>query len=227
LGAQGNGRLVVLGGISNVLRRAGTVKKSGFTLIELLVVIAIIAILAAILFPVFASSREKARITSCQSNLKQIGIAFLSYTEDWDGVIVDAGTLDQIGGGSPAKVNDPRHLHNKLAPYTKSRYVWRCPSDSGYYEPGQYPIDEYFTYFGSSYQWKGNRGSPDGHGVAGREIDSFKNPSELPIVRDGLSWHRSKHVAPSFWNRPDNGSNVLYLDGHVKFQFGTAYLGID
>jgi prepilin-type N-terminal cleavage/methylation domain-containing protein/prepilin-type processing-associated H-X9-DG protein len=197
----------------------------GFTLIELLVVVAIIAILAAILFPVFAKAREKARITSCNSNLRQIGIAFLSYAEDWDGVIVDAGTLDQVGGNP----KDPRHLHNKLAPYTKSPGVWHCPSDTGYFDPGQSiaPSGDYFTYFGSSYQWKGNRGDPDGHGVAGLELDSFKDPANLPIVRDGLAWHQSKAVGSAFWSRPDNGANVLFLDGHVKFRFGTAYNGID
>lgn len=59
-------------------------KRSGFTLIELLVVIAIIAILAAILFPVFAKAREKARQASCQSNLKQLGLAFAMYVSDYD-----------------------------------------------------------------------------------------------------------------------------------------------
>jgi prepilin-type N-terminal cleavage/methylation domain-containing protein len=65
--------------------------KPGFTLIELLVVIAIIAILAAILFPVFAQAREKARAISCISNVKQIGLAALMYTEDYDEVLVPAG----------------------------------------------------------------------------------------------------------------------------------------
>jgi prepilin-type N-terminal cleavage/methylation domain-containing protein len=59
-------------------------KRTGFTLIELLVVIAIIAILAAILFPVFARARENARRASCQSNLKQIGLAVYQYTQDYD-----------------------------------------------------------------------------------------------------------------------------------------------
>src|SRR5579862_4173320 len=64
--------------------RKGTMKKQGFTLIELLVVIAIIAILAAILFPAFARARENARRASCQSNLKQIGLGIMQYTQDFD-----------------------------------------------------------------------------------------------------------------------------------------------
>jgi prepilin-type N-terminal cleavage/methylation domain-containing protein len=68
----------------NQERRPSRPRKTGFTLIELLVVIAIIAILAAILFPVFARARENARRTSCQSNLKQIGLAIAQYTQDYD-----------------------------------------------------------------------------------------------------------------------------------------------
>src|SRR5687767_1588685 len=73
-------------------------RKVGFTLIELLVVIAIIAILAAILFPVFARARENARRASCQSNLKQLGLSFAQYTQDFDerypmGIMNDQGTL--------------------------------------------------------------------------------------------------------------------------------------
>jgi prepilin-type N-terminal cleavage/methylation domain-containing protein/prepilin-type processing-associated H-X9-DG protein len=88
----------------------------GFTLIELLVVIAIIAILAAILFPVFARARENARKTSCLSNLKQIGLAQMQYSQDYDELIVKKSTP---GVGSWIVL---------LQPYTKSFQVFRCPS---------------------------------------------------------------------------------------------------
>ena len=94
--------------------------KSAFTLIELLVVIAIIAILAAILFPVFATAREKARQSACSSNLKQLGLAFVQYTQDYDetppcGV---SGTNQILGWAG------------QLYPYVKSRGVFVCPDDT-------------------------------------------------------------------------------------------------
>jgi len=92
----------------------------GFTLIELLVVIAIIAILAAILFPVFARARENARRSSCQSNLKQIGLGLLQYVQDFD-EMMPAGAYST----TPAtKWMDVIH------PYTKSTQIFTCPSDS-------------------------------------------------------------------------------------------------
>jgi len=90
-----------------------------FTLIELLVVIAIIAILAAILFPVFARARENARRSSCQSNLKQIGLGFLQYAQDYDEQLTP-GTNNGYGGG----------WAGTLAPYIKSSQVFTCPSDT-------------------------------------------------------------------------------------------------
>ena len=95
-------------------------KKSAFTLIELLVVIAIIAILAAILFPVFARARENARRSSCQSNLKQIGIGIIQYVQDYD----EKMPSSQNDG---LYVNVPWHV--MVQPYIKSYQVFKCPSN--------------------------------------------------------------------------------------------------
>jgi len=95
---------------------------SGFTLIELLVVIAIIAILAAILFPVFARARENARRASCQSNLKQIGLAFAQYTQDYD---------ESYFVSSPYQAGCNGYgWAGAIMPYAKNIQVYRCPSDS-------------------------------------------------------------------------------------------------
>ena len=100
-------------------------EKQGFTLIELLVVIAIIAILAAILFPVFTRARENARRSSCQSNLKQLGLGMLQYTQDYDERL-------PIGGGGTAALpnNKPYGWGMAIYPYVKSKQVYKCPSDS-------------------------------------------------------------------------------------------------
>jgi prepilin-type N-terminal cleavage/methylation domain-containing protein len=73
-------------------------EKNGFTLIELLVVIAIIAILAAILFPVFAQAREKARATACMSNIKQLGLATVQYVQDYDELMYGTDTMSEFPG---------------------------------------------------------------------------------------------------------------------------------
>src|SRR5476651_491034 len=87
-------------------------QKYAFTLIELLVVIAIIAILAAILFPVFAKAREKARQTQCASNLKQMALAEMQYVQDYDEIFPNQG-IEYSG----------------LVPYTKSTQIFVCPDD--------------------------------------------------------------------------------------------------
>ena len=95
-------------------------KRTGFTLIELLVVIAIIAILAAILFPVFARARENARRTSCLSNLKQLGLGTLQYTQDYD----ERLPAYRLGGGA---ISWPDMIY----PYVKSEQLFTCPSATG------------------------------------------------------------------------------------------------
>jgi prepilin-type N-terminal cleavage/methylation domain-containing protein/prepilin-type processing-associated H-X9-DG protein len=113
-------------------------RTKGFTLIELLVVIAIIAILASILFPVFARARENARRSSCLSNMKQIGLGFMQYTQDYD------ETLPPAALGTPASQIPPDgsvwysdnginywFWQQIIYPYTKSVQIYRCPSSPG------------------------------------------------------------------------------------------------
>ncbi len=113
-------------------------RRPGFTLIELLVVIAIIAILAAILFPVFAQVREKARQTTCSSNLRQIGTAFAMYVQDYDEHLPDRRDLKAAfpGGYLPWSTwptSDPRAAWAALVlePYIRNSAIWACPSVAG------------------------------------------------------------------------------------------------
>src|ERR1700710_3138757 len=100
------------------MSRTVTPRRKAFTLIELLVVIAIIAILASILFPVFARARENARRASCQSNLKQLGLGFMQYTQDYD------ETYPTSNNG-----HYPWGWAGDIYPYVKSGQVYGCPSD--------------------------------------------------------------------------------------------------
>lgn len=121
-------------------------RRLAFTLIELLVVIAIIAILAAILFPVFAQAREAARKTACLSNMKQIGLAMGMYTQDYDETFPHCPWDGQAFGGGYDSPNPNYHTRmtwiSQYTPYIKNKQVWVCPSDpnpkgrgTGYYAP--------------------------------------------------------------------------------------------
>src|SRR5688500_16542672 len=108
--------------------------KRAFTLIEILVVIAIITLLAAILFPVFATAREKARSASCQSNLKQLGAAFAMYVGDWDRYPHAVDPADKYAPqiwqdqavAAGFDLQNIKMLTEVLQPYTKNQQVWRC-----------------------------------------------------------------------------------------------------
>lgn len=111
-------------------RRASRPRRAGFTLIELLVVIAIIAILAAILFPVFAQARAKARSATCISNLKQLTLGFVMYSQDYDESFPQ-WKWDQSYRSGSVNPNDATSLWcNAIFPYVKNNGVYKCPEDA-------------------------------------------------------------------------------------------------
>ncbi|HEY3397014.1 MAG TPA: prepilin-type N-terminal cleavage/methylation domain-containing protein [Armatimonadota bacterium] len=109
-------------------------RKRGFTLIELLVVIAIIAILAAILFPVFARARAKAQQASCLSNMKQFGIAFAMYSSDYDNKMIGGnwnGATPPFATATPPCTNSAYSFwYQVIVPYVKNKQVFVCAGDS-------------------------------------------------------------------------------------------------
>jgi prepilin-type N-terminal cleavage/methylation domain-containing protein len=107
-------------------RRNFFMQRRAFTLIELLVVIAIIAILAAILFPVFAQAREKARATTCLSNLKQQGLGAMMYAQDYDETIMPFWYVDAPYTGQPFPQRTTYYL--LIQPYIKNWQIFKCPS---------------------------------------------------------------------------------------------------
>ena len=152
--------------------------RSGFTLIELLVVIAIIAILASILFPVFAQARESARKTACLSNEKQIGLAAMMYTHDYDERVCaqpkDAMTIQEAGG-------TPWNYYNALQPLMKNKNLWLCPTDVA-----NGPLKVAVPNMG--YHMNGNVITANGLLLA-----SIAAPSNLMMMRDSGSGNRLQY----------------------------------
>jgi prepilin-type N-terminal cleavage/methylation domain-containing protein/prepilin-type processing-associated H-X9-DG protein len=180
-------------------------RDQGFTLIELLVVIAVIAILAAILFPVFAKVREKARQTSCLSNMNQIGKGLLQYVQDNNEALPAAWYGVNGGPSTPAAGNVNYKWMDAIYPYVKSTQVFTCPDDSGMdggtgkYVPYQNLTAADDTHYGSyaiNAAYSIGYWMPDkrvGPGVAQEQnnvqtaqtISKLVNPSNLVWVADG------------------------------------------
>ena len=204
--------------------------RHAFTLVELLVVIAIIAILAAILFPVFARARENARRTSCLSNLRQIGLGFLQYAGDYDDAY-PRSSYPTTGVSWTVSAQ----------PYLKSIQLFRCPSDSAarWDAPAAPPTNNYYTTSYALNVW-----------LAGSQpyakMSAIQNPSNLIILADAntdnvqrdfftpyawvvdpqVTYYPSIHAAT--WDDATGETtelalrrhletfNAMYADGHVK-----------
>ncbi len=165
---------------------------AAFTLIELLVVIAIIAILAALLLPVIAKSKEQGRSAACLSNLRQVGVALQLYAQDHDNKVP---TLFDVAAGVPP-TNDLTRMELVLSNYLGNVRVLLCPSDK----------NDLFAQTGSSYAWNSL--------VNGQDADRFVvfllnfDPHNIPLAFDKEAFHSTVGTG--------RGVNYLYADGHLK-----------
>ncbi|MCW3058771.1 MAG: prepilin-type N-terminal cleavage/methylation domain [Capsulimonas sp.] len=184
---------------------------TGFTLIELLVVIAIIAILAAILFPVFAKVREKARQTSCLSNEKQIGLAFLQYAQDGD----ERYPIDYDGAGHVDSNGVSVCWSEAIVPYMKSPQLLSCPSDSKSVKVNAnaygFISRSYAMAHDMSYAMLAQIPVPsltvlmaEHSKETGADPNQWFWYSEVITLGDQINW------------RHNNTANFLYADGHAK-----------
>ncbi|MEO7717728.1 MAG: DUF1559 domain-containing protein [Capsulimonas sp.] len=224
-----------------------TIKRraAGFTLIELLVVISIIAILAAILFPVFAKAREKARQISCISNLKQLGIAGQMYIQDYD------ETMFCYTVKAPTYDNTTSYWTDELGPYVKMRTFWTCPS----FNTAGTKVSSNSTSYGVNLNHvvTSVTGSPAPYSIAQFTrpsdllwmVDSVNSPmliaqdsacksfqqgytavycpdkSAVPPITHGAQCVEVE-VSRAVDTRHNGGANILFVDGHAKWKTGDA-----
>jgi prepilin-type N-terminal cleavage/methylation domain-containing protein/prepilin-type processing-associated H-X9-DG protein len=195
--------------------------RRGFTLIELLVVIAIISILAAILFPVFARARENARRASCQSNLKQIALGIMQYTQDYD----EKYPLRQAPKASGSGIT----YVTAIEPYMKSSQIFICPSgsrDVALTENNSPPAADKMWRVETPAFAANAEGSYGMNlnltGSSGVSMATVDQPAITALVFD-CSWYDSAGAALPADSMMEaarhlDGSNIGYADGHVKFQ---------
>jgi prepilin-type N-terminal cleavage/methylation domain-containing protein/prepilin-type processing-associated H-X9-DG protein len=208
-------------------------KRRGFTLIELLVVIAIIAILAAILFPVFARAREKARQSSCLSNVKQISTGTIMYVQDYD------EKFPYYARGNYGPPDDPpwEFWPHQMQPYIKNWQVYRCPS-SQFGGPMNYHgayYEERPSYGMTNELWKTSSGFMLAEVTAPAEkfMHFDSNHPALGDIRAVLTasecrqWGCGANARDTHdWQVPHNeGCNIGFIDGHAKWLNGNAIYG--
>ncbi|MBZ0090308.1 MAG: prepilin-type N-terminal cleavage/methylation domain-containing protein [Thermoanaerobaculia bacterium] len=191
-------------------------RASGFTLIELLVVIAIIAILAAILFPVFAKAREKARTSSCGSNVKQMLLGILQYTQDYDETMP---WLNYNGGNTVGL-----HWQDSTGPYVKNTQIWECPSASrNLAGAGLWNEVNGFVRRYVHYSWNESAAfGPSG-------LANCTNPAQTYLLTDKgnsmcfTTWYDWQGRCMNTWDGSSKpgphteGKNMGFGDGHVKY----------
>lgn len=221
-------------------------RKKAFTLIELLVVIAIIAILAAILFPVFAQAREKARQTSCTSNLKQAGTAMHMYSQDYDECMPELYSPSQLnpcpGTTGGIVINGVIHGSGwelNIQPYIKNWAVFTCPSDAIARHRSLRCDGATLYRMHSSYgininHWGGGRFNAHQNPCLESIFESPSNTVVVAEVNDVDDWAAAwgdaynaalidapatsaTNLASRIASRHNNGGNYLFKDGHVKW----------
>ena len=201
----------------------------GFTLIELLVVIAIIAILAAILFPVIARAREKARQTSCLNNNKQFALSLMMYAQDYDEYLPPAMMGEEYGGVRGTVHGFPELLH----PYTKNWAIWECPSTGGTsltFRPGPSGTPSYRLSYVANYYMMPWGDSPETYPAyaQGAALAKIKRPSEQVLIaeRGNVSSWGTSDCASARLNRTihNEGANYCFADGHAKWLQESAFL---
>ncbi len=200
-------------------------QQRGFTLIELLVVIAIIAILAAILFPVFARAREKARQTSCLSNIKQVALSSLMYINDYDETLF--GHVQ--GYRFPTAQTGPLNWAQQIYPYVKNDQVFVCPSSDRPYGP---TTPDYYFGYGMNY-WLT-------YYYYALSLADLKTPAETIWYTDCdyyvvyPTYYLYTYPAdPTYGQngtarlqlRHNGGVNVAFVDGHAKWMGRSAIEG--
>ena len=188
-----------------------SLKNKNFTLIELLVVIAIIAILASMLLPALNRAREKAKQISCTNQEKQLGLAFLNYTDDYNGIF--PVTAEQGGADAFQEwwyvLGDKEISGNKVNNYA-SRELFFCPSSAstGYWET-----------WGVKYSYGGNYFI--GKNITERaKRSNIKKPSEMATITDAkykTVLYGTSGYALNIVYRHNNGTNVLFVDGHASW----------
>jgi len=220
----------------NILKRA-------FTLIELLIVIAIIALLAAILFPVFGRARENARRSACQSNLKQWGLAFMQYNQDYD------ERFPPMGYEGLSVITVPNRWYNAIAAYTKSTGIQACPSDASAMnnvnlpDANNNPVGR-FSYLANDFLGGANyTGGTPPVSYSPKTLASINAPAENLLMIEGIRAYGIPYWAEDFGcfitgarvdgaactqitdasqraslPRHFEGANALFSDGHVKWQ---------